>query len=266
MITDLARGTAYLAKGVHIIKQPKIRRYVIVPLLLNIILFSALISVGFNQFSPLVDSVMSYVPDFLSALRWVLWIIITLLTAVTVFFLFTPLANIVAAPFNAIMSEKIEEQLTGKEVNGNLSMTNVMINAITSQIRKLWYIALWGIALLLVSLIPLINFLAPFLWVLFGSWLLTLEYMDFPMGNHDLTFNQQKQTLKQKRGISLGFGLGTLVITSIPFVNFFAIPIAVAGATALYIDEFSDDNELSAQTNASNTSIAVKENSNNMPV
>lgn len=262
MITDLARGTAYLAKGVNLVKQPGIRRYVAIPLTLNIVLFSALISLGFSQFSPLIDSIMAYLPDFLSALRWVLWLVITLLTAVTVFFLFTPLANIVAAPFNAIMAEKIEEKLTGKEVNGNLSVTQVMIDAVISQLRKLWYVALWAVALLLVSLIPLINFLSPFLWVLFGSWLLALEYMDFPMGNHDLTFNQQKQALKNKRSLSLGFGLGTLVITSIPFVNFFAIPVAVAGATALYVDEFADD-ESSNQAISSNQSLIVKEDLNN---
>jgi len=115
-----------------------------------------------------------------------------------------------------------------------------MINAVKSQLRKLVYIILWSIALLLVSIIPLINFMAPFLWIIFGSWLLCLEYMDYPMGNHDITFDKQKQILKSKRGLSLGFGLGTLVITSIPFVNFFAIPIAVAGATALWVEQFSD--------------------------
>jgi len=245
MITDLGRGTAYLFKGASLVKDPDIRSYVVIPLSINIILFGGLIWYGFSLFTPLVDSIMSYIPGFLDFLEVFLWSFISILTAFTVFFIFTPLANIIAAPFNALMSEKIEQKLTGTLTDNDTNLSALMINAVKSQLRKLVYILLWSIALLLVSLIPLINFMAPFLWVIFGSWLLSLEYMDYPMGNHDITFDQQKRILKSKRGLSLGFGLGTLVITSIPFVNFFAIPIAVAGATALWVEQFSEhDNNL----------------------
>lgn len=241
MITDLGRGTAYLAKGVHLVKDPDIRSYVVIPLSINILLFGGLIWFGFSMFSPLVDSIMAYVPGFLDFLEIFIWIFISLLTAFTIFFVFTPIANLIAAPFNALMSEKIEQKLTGAECTSEANIRELMINAVKSQLRKLLYIAIWSVALLLVSIIPLINFIAPFLWIVFGSWLLALEYMDYPMGNHDKTFDEQKQVLKSKRGLSLGFGLGTLVITSIPFINFFAIPIAVAGATALYVDHFSEE-------------------------
>jgi len=113
MITDLGRGTAYLAKGVSLLKDPDIRSYVVIPLTINIVLFGGLIWYGFSQFTPLVDAVMSYVPGFLDFLEVFLWVFISLLTAFTVFFIFTPLANIIAAPFNALMSEKIEQKLTG---------------------------------------------------------------------------------------------------------------------------------------------------------
>lgn len=240
MISDLGRGTAYLAKGVQLVKDPEIRSYVVIPLTINIVMFAGLIWYGFSLFSPMVDSIMSYVPGFLDFLEVFIWVFISLLTAFTIFFIFTPIANIFAAPFNALMAEKIEQKLTGTLSNNDTNLTELMLNAVKSQLRKMVYIALWVTALLLVSIIPLINFIAPFLWIVFGSWLLCLEYMDYPMGNHDISFSKQKKILKSKRGMSLGFGLGTLVITSIPFVNFFAIPIAVAGATAMWVEQFSD--------------------------
>ncbi|MDT8372288.1 MAG: sulfate transporter CysZ, partial [Gammaproteobacteria bacterium] len=46
----------------------------------------------------------------------------------------------------------------------------------------------------------------------------------------------QRQILKQKRLLALGFGLATLGATMIPIVNFLVIPAAVAGATALYLE------------------------------
>ncbi len=237
MINDTMTGSFMLARGFKMIREPKIRLYVVVPLLINICLFGGLIWFGYSQFSPLVEWMMDWVPEFLDFLRWIIWIIVTSTTAIIVFFTFTPIANIVAAPFNALMSEKIEEMLTGEDINSNISFMELVLSSIGSQLRKLVYILLWSAGLLLISLIPVINFVSPVLWVVFGSWLLSLEYLDYPMGNHDLTFSKQKQILAQRRGLSLGFGGMVMILTSIPIVNFFVMPIAVAGATAMWVDQ-----------------------------
>ena len=244
MISDIGRGSGYLAQGFSLITQPKIRAYVLIPLSLNIFLFGALITYGYSQFSPLVEWMMSFVPGWLGFLEWLLWLFITSMTAIIVFFTFTPIANIIAAPFNAIMSEKIEELLTGEDVNSGVSLLTIIKDSILSQIGKLVYIALWSIGLLIVSLIPVINFISPVLWVVFGSWLLSLEYLDYPMGNHDLTFRQQKQRLATRRGLALGFGGGVMVMTSIPIINFIAMPVAVAGATAMWVDQLNKGKDI----------------------
>jgi len=234
---DIMQGASCLGRGVRLIRHPDVRLYVIMPLLINVILFGALIWFGYTQFSPLVELLMSYIPGFLDFLRWIVWLFITMLTTIIVFFTFTPIANIVAAPFNALLSEKIEKLLTGKAVSSDISFLTMVKNSLLSQLGKLFYIALWSLALLLVSLIPLVNFAAPFLWVLFGSWLLSLEYLDYPMGNHDLSFSRQKQLLSGRRGLALGFGGSVMVLTSIPLINFIVMPVAVAGATLLYIEQ-----------------------------
>lgn len=244
MISDIGRGTAYLARGVALIKNPKIRPYVLIPLTLNILLFGGLIWAGFSQLSTLVEWLMSFVPGWLAFLEGILWLLISSFALVLVFFTFTPIANIISAPFNAIMSEKIEELLTGNDINSNVSLMTIIKDSILSQLGKLVYILLWSLVLLVISLIPLINFMAPVLWVIFGSWLLSLEYLDYPMGNHDLTFKQQKIALKKRRGLALGFGGGIMVLTSIPVINFIVIPVAVAGATAMWVDEFNADHAL----------------------
>lgn len=251
MITDIGHGTGYLAKGFSLIKQPGIRNYVLIPLFLNIFLFGGLIYLGYSQFAPLVEWMMSWVPGWLAFLETILWLFITSFSAVIVFFTFTPIANIVAAPFNAIMAEKIEEQLTGESINSNVSLATIIKDSVLSQLGKLVYILIWTAGLMLISLIPLINFASPFLWVIFGSWLLSLEYLDFPMGNHDLTFKQQKEILKKRRGLSLGFGGGVMVLTSIPIVNFLVMPLATAGATVMWVEQlkskpiqyYNDDND-----------------------
>ena len=242
MISDIMTGARCLGRAMNIIRRPGVRLYVVMPLLINILLFGGLIWFGYAQFSPLVDSAMSYLPDFLGFLRWIIWLIITVTTTIIVFFTFTPFANIVAAPFNALLSEKIEVLLTGRQVESGSSFIKMMRDSILSQLRKLVYILIWSAALLLVSLIPVINFAAPVLWVIFGSWLISLEYLDYPMGNHELSFRREKQILSRRRGLALGFGGSVMVLTSIPLLNFIVMPVSVAGATVLWVEHLEQVN------------------------
>lgn len=222
-------------------RQPGVRIYAVMPLLINTVLFASLIWFGYEQFSPLVDYMMSGIPAIFNFLRWIIWIIISTFTAIFIFFTFTPIANIVAAPFNALLSEKIEIRLTGKTIGVNSSFMKMARDSFLSQIRKLVYIIFWSAVLLLISLIPLVNFAAPFLWVIFGSWLLSLEYLDYPMGNHELNFTRQRQILAARKGLSLGFGSSVMVLTSIPLLNFIVMPVAVAGATVLWVEQLERD-------------------------
>jgi CysZ protein len=240
MISDVTIGIQALARGVRLLNQPGVRIYVIMPLAINLLLFGALIWYGYSRFYPLVEWMMSFVPEFLYFLEWLIWLFFGTLAALTVFFSFTPVANIVAAPFNALMAEKIEIYLTGRAPSSQLSFAKMALDAIGSQLRKLVYIMLWALALFLISLVPVINLIAPVLWVIFGSWLLSLEYLDYPMGNHELVFDEEKRRLRERRGIALGFGGAVMVLTSIPIVNFVTMPVAVAGATLLWVEQFHD--------------------------
>jgi CysZ protein len=241
MIADITSGTQALARAIPLLTKPGIRIYVIVPLMINLVLFGALVWYGYSLFEPFVGWLMSFVPGFLDFIKWLIWLFFGVLAALTVFFSFTPVANIIAAPFNALMSEHIEAHLTGIPVSSDTSFARMAIDAITSQLGKLLYILLWVLGLFLVSLIPVINLIAPVLWVVFGSWLLSMEYFDYPMGNHDIVFDDQKKRLRERRGIALGFGGGVMIMTSIPIINFIAMPVAVAAATLLWVEQFQSE-------------------------
>ncbi len=239
MVGDISLGTQALARGLRLLVKPGIRGYVVVPLIINILLFGALIWYGYSLFQPFVEYLMGFVPGWLDFLEGLIWLFFGLLAAITVFFAFTPVANIVAAPFNALMAEKIEALLTGRPPESDVGFVRMALDAVRSQLGKLIYILLWAAGLSLASLIPPITLVAPLLWFVFGSWLLSLEYFDYPMGNHDLTFAEQKRSLAARRGLALGFGGGVMIMTSIPIVNFIAMPVAVAGATLLYVEQLS---------------------------
>jgi len=169
---------------------------------------------------------------------WIIWPLFAILLSLFVFFSFSIIANFLAAPFNGILAEAVETKLSGHPPSAMpwQKMIKDTPSLLWNEIRKLAYVLMWMVPLFILSWIPVVNIIAPILWVLFSSWMLALDYHDYPMGNHDLKFPQQRAILKQNRSLAIGFGLATLGATLIPFINFLVIPAAVAGATALYLE------------------------------
>jgi CysZ protein len=232
-------GAGYLFQGFALIRQPGIRRLVAVPLFINTVLFSLLIWYGASQFAELIEWLL---PEWLDWLRWLLWPFFAVSMLLVLFYTFTLVANLIGAPFNGLLAEAVERRLTGNQPpkqGGWQAILQGVIPSIVSEFKKLFYFLTRAIPLLLLFLIPGINLAAPFLWMAFTAWMLALEYADYPMSNHGLLFSQQRLKLKEKPLLVFGFGGATLFLTLIPIVNFLVMPTAVAGATALWVQEFS---------------------------
>lgn len=239
-MNELFKGASYLFKGFGLIHQKGIRRFAYIPVAINTLLFSFAIWLGITRFDQWINNfIPTWIPEWL--LGWIMWFIWPLfagLLILIVFFSFSIIANILAAPFNGLLAEAVETKLLG-QTPPSLSWQEIAKDApklIWNEIRKLMYVLLWMVPLFILSWIPVLNIIAPVLWIAFSSWMLAIDYHDYPMGNHQLKFPEQRALLKQKRSLALGFGLATLGATMIPFVNFLVIPAAVAGATALYLD------------------------------
>ena len=239
-MNDLVNGFGYLREGLRLMRTPGLRRYVAVPLLVSTVLFSAAIYAGVHWLEVLLTWLTGYLPSWLEWLRYLLWPLFVLTAVLLVFYTFSLLTNLVAAPFNGLLAEAVEKHLTGQpleEVGGWKELLKDIIPSLLSELRKLLYFVLRAIPLGLLFLIPGINLAAPFLWGLFSAWMLAIEYADYPMGNHMLRFPEQRKRLRGRHMLSLGFGGGSLLMTMIPVVNFFAMPASVAGATAMWVRE-----------------------------
>jgi CysZ protein len=197
-----------------------------------------------QQFTPLVEKWVGYLPAWLEWLEWLFWLFFALAAILVVFYTFSILANLIAAPFNGLLAEAVEKHLTGKPLPGGGSLLGALReapSAIFDELRKIGYFLLRAVPLLILFWIPLLNLAAPVLWALFSAWMMAVEYGDYPMGNHNIRFAEQRRRLGQKRMLSLGFGGATLLATMIPLVNFLVMPAAVAGATALWVERLKSE-------------------------
>lgn len=240
----------YVVIGLRLITRPGIRRFVLVPLLINIAIFGVigwLLSSWVNAWLSPSSLILSegWLGGFSwlhAALAWVTSIVAFLANIaiwVTLAWVYTLVANIIGAPFNSLLAERVESHLTGHSPEAGSSVGTLIREiprTMTSELAKLWYLASRFLALFLLSLVPLVNVAAAPLLLLFGAWVFALEYLDYPLGNHGLRFREVRQSARQHPIKSFAFGAGVAFISAVPILNLIIMPAAVAGATALWLD------------------------------
>jgi CysZ protein len=222
-------------EGFRLVRQPGLRQYVLIPLAINFVVLGIVMFYGASQYDALVATITGWLPEWLAFLAGVM----TFLAAVMIFavgiYLFTIVANIIASPFNAILSEKVEEHLVPGLLRESPSVMLIIGRSVAREISKLLYLLPRLLGLLILSIIPGVNALAPFAWILFGAWMMAIQYVDYGADNNQVSFPELKARLGSCRFQALLFGLVVYFILAIPVVNLFLIPVAVAGGTVLWV-------------------------------
>lgn len=234
---SIVQGFLLPFQGLALILRPGLRRFVVIPLTLNLVVFVALAAIGAHYFEAVMDHWLP-AQTWLAFLRWPLWILFAAAYVIVLFYGFTTLANLIASPFNALLAARVEETLTGNPPPaGDESLWQAVGPAIAGELGKLAYLVTRALPLLLLLFVPAVNVFASIAWLAFGFWFLAIEYADYPMGNHALRPAEQRAKLRRKRWKSLAFGAGTTTLMLIPVIQFAAMPAAVAGATRFWIDD-----------------------------
>ena len=240
MHSPVAQGFSYFREALPLLLRPGLRLFVILPLLVNLLVFGGLIVFALQLFNDTLAHLMGSVPDWLSWLDWLLWPLFVVLMLLTVFFTFSLLANLIAAPFNGFLAEKIEVVLRGRDDFPPFSLQELAAmvpRTVGRELRKLAYFLPRAIPLLLLTFIPLINLVAIPLWLLFGVWMLAIQYVDYPADNNKLSWPDMLAWLREKRWQSLGFGGTVYLALLVPVANILVMPVAVAGATLFWVRE-----------------------------
>jgi len=242
------QSAGYIAQGWRLVRTPGLRRFVWMPLLINFLVFGALGWWISTWASSWLDSLALFsqwgdwwlVAAFRSLLQWIMSIVLIFSLA----YFFTLLANLIGAPFNGLLAERVEAHLSG-DTSPPAPPVMTLIKSIPrlmwSEMSKLAYLVICIVPLLLLQFVPVIQLVAPFLLFLFAAWMFALEYLDYPMGNSGAVFRDVRRSLRKKRRTAYGFGSAVALVSMVPILNLVIMPVAVAGATALYVDNVRDD-------------------------
>ena len=225
-----ALAVGYLFKGLKLLVSAPLRSFIIIPILINVVLYSAALILGYYYVADLINQ---FIPGWLHWLSWLLWPLFFISFFIAGFFTFTVLANLLAAPFYGKLSAKTAALISG-QTGG--SVEQPLSKVMYAELKRAGYLASRALPLLILSIIPGINVIAPFLWALFGAWGMALEYMAYPLENTGVLFSEQKQLVKSIRWGALSFGGVAAMGLAIPVLNIIVAPAAVIGAT-IYVND-----------------------------
>ncbi|WP_250656678.1 sulfate transporter CysZ [Alkalimarinus coralli] len=237
---NLSGGLDYFSEGFRLIRQPGLRVFVIAPLIINTLIFYWMVTASYELFGSWMVTLMEWLPDWLSFLEWLFWPLYAVAIIMILAYCFVAVANLIGSPFYGMLSEKVEKKLTGQapgEDDGWKELLAIVPRSIGREIRKLMYYLPRALLLLVLGIIPGINLVAGVLWFGFSSWMMTLQYVDYPADNNKVSFADLKRFASGRRWPSLSFGMLVYVVAMVPLVNLIAVPAAVCGATAFWVNE-----------------------------
>lgn len=239
MPAQVISGPQFFNAGFQMVLRPGLRKFVLMPFTINLLVFVALVSFAVQRFNYWVAELMPKLPSWLSFLDYLLWPLFVLLVLLMIFFTFTTLANLVAAPFNSFLAEKVEIVARGHDPFPSFSWTELLAilpRTMMRELRKLGYFLPRSLGLFILSFIPGVNLIAAPLWVLFNIWMMAVQYLDYPADNNKVDWLATLRWIREHRWASLSFGGVTYLALMVPGFNLIAMPAAIAGATLLWVE------------------------------
>lgn len=222
-----------LWQGVKLLNHPALRKYLLIPLFINVILYTGAFVLGYHSVAALIHQ---FIPDWLSWLNWLLWPLFFVSFLVIGFFTFTLLANLIAAPYYSVLAAKALQILHQQD---EPFQEQAWDRIFMGELKRVGYLLVRMLPLLLLFVIPVINLIAPLLWAVFAAWGIAMEFMAYPLEGRGLTFPEQKQFLQQSRWGMLSFGGLVAAGLTLPVVNLFIGQAAVLGAT-IYVQQLAE--------------------------
>jgi CysZ protein len=165
------------------------------------------------------------------------------LTIVFVFFIFllmnwtfVLLVGILSGPFNSIISGRIEKKLRGVVVETQKSavtheVTKNYFQLIKNELKKIIFLILFAMLAFFINLIPVLYPVG----VIILACVLAAQFLDYSWSRHNLTFAACLKDYSLNFFPYSFYGLGFLILVTIPLVNVFVPSLATAHFTEMWV-------------------------------
>jgi CysZ protein len=246
--SDFGRGITAHGTALKFVAKHKLWIYFLVPLILSIVL----LSVGFVTLWNVGGIVRDHVMEFLlpkienedggvllaigaSILATLIGIVFQFIVFILVLKIMRYLVLILISPVLALVSERVDEIITGKKYPFVFShFLHDVFRGITVSLRNMLFETLIFLATLLVCWVPVLNLLIPPFLMLIGWYFLGFNMMDYTYERRRMKISEGKHFTRKHKGLAMGNGLVYSMFLYIPVVGFAFGPVlsVIAGTIA----------------------------------
>lgn len=246
---DFRRGAAFVAS------HPRLWRWLAAPLVLTALLFGALVWGAIVLGGTIVDAWLQILPGWAETLAaGVLAVLFAGLVGVVAWFLFAGIAMVIAAPFSEMLSEAIEELVTGVEGErfSPLRLVGDLAVGLLHALRRLLKYLVAAVFIFLIgALVPGFGpiaaaVLTAFVTARFSSY----DVYDAVLARKRWAYGAKRRFLADNRARTLALGGAVGALLLVPVANLIALPLGAAGATLGYL-ELSADSKVAAASASS---------------
>lgn len=241
----MTRPLDALAGGFRLVRQPGLRRYVLLPLAANVLLFGFALWWVWDMAAGLLAGLAAplagggWLAGLVSALAWLLqWVVLALLL-VGAAWVFSAVLHLLMAPFNGLLAAEAWARHTGRPLP-DLPFGVLVARTVRRSLRALayWAIRALGLGLLTLAIgwLPGVNALVPVAWFLFGAWMTAVAFLDYPADNAGVDFDEMLARMHAQRTDVLVLGGAVFGLLLVPLVNLVVVPAAVCAATLFWAD------------------------------
>ncbi len=254
----LNTGINSYSKGLKFIFRHHLSYYFLFPLLLNIALFilgyASIVTLSSHFFALFsnwihIDSWEFWGAGFISkAILFILNLVIRILFIIIFTYIGGYLIVILLSPVYAILSEKTEKILTGKEYPFSLSQFIKDIwRGIRLAIRNFIIEMALTIFLFILSFIPFVGLFSGITIFIISSYFYGFSFMDYSLERRKINLKRSVSFVKKNKGIAVGNGSVFALTLLIPYIGIllsgFISIISVVAATTATIESFVKNNK-----------------------
>ncbi|MFN5060894.1 MAG: EI24 domain-containing protein [Chloroflexota bacterium] len=214
------------------------RRYIIIPILLNIILAILIFRYGLSGW------IVQILVDLLDARldagwQWLVSLanmIFNVVAFIMVSVIAVRVGTIIGSPFYGLVAERIDDKYLAGESAPHVTVLQSIRNALWYEGRKLVLVALLSLLGFVLEFIPVIGVFIGSTFVLVSlTVVVLLDYTDVPLSRRGILFRQRFALFRRYLPEILGFAVIMVPLSTVPIVNFVAVPLGITAGALLFV-------------------------------
>ena len=226
-------------------KHKGLVKYFIIPFILNIIILSAIFYFSYTGVYGYVTSLLSGNAWYITVIRFILMPGLFIILGTGIILVYSITGCIITAPFNDILSQKVERAITGDlpdEKFRLLQLIRDITRTCMNVLKLLSIVLIINLALMFLNFIPFLgSLLYTALSFMTASFFIGFQFFDFPLERRRLPFSRKLSVLWRYKFPVIGLGAAFFTISYVPIIGFLGLNLATIGATTLFIEHIMHD-------------------------